>query len=452
MADTDWVTLAIGAANAYSAYRGSQAAQQAAQQQTDAGNASNALQYQMYQQNRADMAPWRQQGAAAVGRMGYLMGLNPQGQQIRAVGQQNSLGGQDSVLAHINPLEAQMLESHGGSGRYDPQTGGYHFDAGGLRGDEHAGNASGGFGGGGNGGGHNGGSITPAGDVDQNGLTRNQIGYGYRAGTGDIAGTRYGQDVSENQYGGWGGAKDIAMGFIGANPFMMGKGVYQNMQNNGNMNNIGSSSGNQGQNGFAGTSFPNRADGPIPNQGGNALGGNPWSPFGQQGQQGADAGAYDPSQGGMGGNMGRHFTMADFQQDPGYQFRIQQGQQALERSAAARGGLNSGAVGKALEQYGQNLGTQNYQQALANWTGQNQDIWNRYAALSGLGQSSANTTASVGMNYGNQAGNTLQGIGNVQAAGTIGSQNAWDNGMNNGLNQWMNYQQMQNQNQNQYGK
>jgi len=47
------------------------------------------------------------------------------------------------------------------------------------------------------------------------------------------------------------------------------------------------------------------------------------------------------------------FTMDKFQADPGYAFRLSEGQKALERSAAARGGLLSGGTGKALQRFGQ---------------------------------------------------------------------------------------------------
>jgi hypothetical protein len=64
---------------------------------------------------------------------------------IQQLGARNSIGGQDTILAHINAPEAMTLKRMGGSGRIDPETGAMHFDAGGLRGDAHAGNASGGY-------------------------------------------------------------------------------------------------------------------------------------------------------------------------------------------------------------------------------------------------------------------------------------------------------------------
>ncbi len=51
---------------------------------------------------------------------------------------------------------------------------------------------------------------------------------------------------------------------------------------------------------------------------------------------------------------------------PGYQFQMEQGTQALDRSASARGGLFSGAAAQELQRFGQGLGDSTYQQALQN--------------------------------------------------------------------------------------
>lgn len=65
----------------------------------------------------------------------------------------------------------------------------------------------------------------------------------------------------------------------------------------------------------------------------------------------------------QGGELVRGFTPADYQADPGYAFRMSEGMKGLERSAAARGGLMSGATGKALTRYGQDVASQEYQNA-----------------------------------------------------------------------------------------
>ena len=69
----------------------------------------------------------------------------------------------------------------------------------------------------------------------------------------------------------------------------------------------------------------------------------------------------------------------NFQADPGYGFRLSEGMKALERSAAARGGLMSGGTGKALQRYGQDLASQEYGNAF-------QRFQQARAARAGLGQ------------------------------------------------------------------
>ena len=135
------------------------------------------------------------------------------------------------------------------------------------------------------------------------------------------------------------------------------------------------------------------------------------------------------------------------QNDPGFQFRLQQGQQALENSAAARGGLLSGGTAKALERYAQDYASNEYQnvynrsltdyQQAYNIFNQNQaNVFNRYADLAGIGQTSAQQLSNAGLTTGNNVGSTLltsgaqigQDLNNAAAArasGYIGSANAY---------------------------
>lgn len=59
-------------------------------------------------------------------------------------------------------------------------------------------------------------------------------------------------------------------------------------------------------------------------------------------------------------DLARKFTANDFQVDPGYNFRMQEGNKGIENSAAARGGQLSGATMKALAKYNSDLGSQEY--------------------------------------------------------------------------------------------
>lgn len=99
---------------------------------------------------------------------------------------------------------------------------------------------------------------------------------------------------------------------------------------------------------------------------------------------------------------------ANLQQDPGFQFRMGEAMKALEKSASARGSLNSGATLKALTRYGQDYASNEYQNA-----------YNRKASLAGVGQSATNTMANLGQNYANQYGQNMMALGNAQGAAAM---------------------------------
>jgi hypothetical protein len=102
----------------------------------------------------------------------------------------------------------------------------------------------------------------------------------------------------------------------------------------------------------------------------------------------------------------------DQNSDPGTAFRMSEGVKALDRSAASRGGLLSGATLKSVQRYGQNLGSQEYQNAFNRYTtkfnattGEEGALYNRMAALAGTGQTSANQIGAQGANMASNIGN-----------------------------------------------
>jgi hypothetical protein len=116
------------------------------------------------------------------------------------------------------------------------------------------------------------------------------------------------------------------------------------------------------------------------------------------------------------------FTPANFlaNQDPGYAFRMSEGMKALERSAAARGGLLSGATLKGTQRYGQDLASQEYQNAFNRYQTTRANTLNSYASLAGVAQTSANTLGQAAGQYGANAGNIAMmggaNAGNAQLA------------------------------------
>lgn len=142
------------------------------------------------------------------------------------------------------------------------------------------------------------------------------------------------------------------------------------------------------------------------------------------------------------------FGMSQFNQDPGYAFRMNQGQIAMDRSAAASGGLQSGAALKAASDYGQASGSQEYQNAFNRYQTERNAALNPLQSLAGVGQSTASSLGALGANNAsaiggyytgaaNNAGNYMTQGANARAAGQIGSSNA----LSGGLSTYMNNQQ-----------
>lgn len=127
---------------------------------------------------------------------------------------------------------------------------------------------------------------------------------------------------------------------------------------------------------------------------------------------------------GPGGELVRGFTQADYQADPGYAFRLAEGQKAIERSAAARGGLLSGATGKALTRYGQDVASQEYQNAYNRFRDTQGLRRNALAGVVGYGPTSANAMTSSGQNYAAGAGPVISGQGETTANALLAAQRA----------------------------
>jgi hypothetical protein len=105
------------------------------------------------------------------------------------------------------------------------------------------------------------------------------------------------------------------------------------------------------------------------------------------------------------------FGMAQFQQDPGYAFRLKEGQRALDQSAAARGGLISGNALKAAQRYGQEMGSQEYQNAFTRYLREREAQLNPLQSLAGVGQTTAQTMAGQAGQYGANVGNLASATG-----------------------------------------
>lgn len=114
-----------------------------------------------------------------------------------------------------------------------------------------------------------------------------------------------------------------------------------------------------------------------------------------------------------------------FTKTPGYDFRLNEGTNAIEAGAAARGGLYSGSAMRALQQYGQDYASSEYNNYL-----------NRLAGRADSGMSAAQMSGAASQNAAAGVSNALGGIGNAQAAGYVGVGNAITGGIQNALGAW----------------
>ena len=149
-----------------------------------------------------------------------------------------------------------------------------------------------------------------------------------------------------------------------------------------------------------------------------------------------------PAQEGYGALM-RDFSQADYQADPGYQFRLQEGLKALDRQAAARGGLLSGAALKGTQRYAQDVASQEYSNAFNRYMANRASKLGALGGLVSTGAGAAQGLAGAAGQFGQYGGQTLADIGNAQAAGTMGQANAYAGALGGIGNAAMNYGIMQ---------
>ena len=126
-----------------------------------------------------------------------------------------------------------------------------------------------------------------------------------------------------------------------------------------------------------------------------------------------------------------------FQQDPSYNWQLQQGLGALENQKSALGGVVSGNTMRDMVGYAEGLASTDYQQALGNYTNWQQQLYSMLGGPSQMGQTSAAGAANLGAGTAASVGSNIMGAGNALAAGQVGSANAWTGAASNAYNQYL---------------
>lgn len=117
---------------------------------------------------------------------------------------------------------------------------------------------------------------------------------------------------------------------------------------------------------------------------------------------------------------------SQFTTSPGYTFRRDEGIKAVERSAASRGLLKSGAAVKAVERFAEGNAASEYG-----------DYWNRLSGLAGMGQSATAGTVAAGQGSTAMINNAYQQAGNARASSYANTGSAVNTGINNVLSAYL---------------
>lgn len=130
------------------------------------------------------------------------------------------------------------------------------------------------------------------------------------------------------------------------------------------------------------------------------------------------------------GSLTSNFTPQDFlnNQDPGYQFQLQTGGQALRNADTPGVGSLSGAALKDLMSFNQNMASTGYQNAFNRFQTQQNNVFGRLSGIAGLGQNAASNTGTAGTSLGTGIGQAQAAAAGSQAGGIVGATNALGGG------------------------
>lgn len=131
------------------------------------------------------------------------------------------------------------------------------------------------------------------------------------------------------------------------------------------------------------------------------------------------------------------FTPADLPSDPGYQFRMQQGQDAIMNQRSAMGGVLSGATLKDLTKFAQGTASDEFNQAWQRYMTGNATTFDRLFDITGMGENAAAGVGTAGLNTAGTISSNNAAAANANAAGTVGTANAITGSIGNMYQQWI---------------
>jgi hypothetical protein len=131
------------------------------------------------------------------------------------------------------------------------------------------------------------------------------------------------------------------------------------------------------------------------------------------------------------GSLSKKFTINDYQADPGYQFRLDEGNKAINAAQSARGNFYSGAALKEANKYNSNMASQEYGSAYDRWVNQQNNQFNKLQSVAGTGAGATNTQAQLNQGYAGSQGNIYGQLGSSQANTAINQGNIYSGMVSN---------------------
>ena len=155
------------------------------------------------------------------------------------------------------------------------------------------------------------------------------------------------------------------------------------------------------------------------------LAGTPFEDLFEDGPAGTDGDAADGAAADAPAADAPSPDYTEFYKSPGYEFRYDEGVNALDKSASARGRLSSGGHERELIRYGQGFASEEFN-----------NYANRLSDLAGIGYSATTAGGEFGATAAANAGNAMINAGTARASGYAGAANALNAGLGNALYDW----------------
>lgn len=131
------------------------------------------------------------------------------------------------------------------------------------------------------------------------------------------------------------------------------------------------------------------------------------------------------------GKLTKNFTLDDYIADPGYQFRLDEGNKALERAQSRRGNFYSGAALKEADKYNSGMASQEYGSAYDRFNNDNNTLYNRLAGISNTGLGAVNSGVASGQTVANNTSDIYGQLGSFNAAAATQNQNNQNQAISN---------------------